>query len=90
MCKTLSPAGVVDCSPTLAVVLVVAVLETSDEVTTLVVVVVVAVHCICLSVNMHNNYYNSQKINTVHIMHNVLLLNNKFIWHQAFQHMYFK
>ena len=45
------------CTPTLAVVLVIAVLETSDEVTAVVVVVVVvvvlvvAVYCICSSVS---------------------------------------
>ena len=54
MCKTLLPAGVVGCTPTLAVVLVVAVLETSDEVTAVVavvVVVVVVVYCTCSSGN---------------------------------------
>ena len=57
------------CTPTLAVVLVVAVLETSDEVTAVVVVVVVVlvVYCTCSSANMHtliakNNYSN----NSVH------------------------
>ena len=41
------------CTPTLAVVLVVAVLETSDEVTA-VVVVAIEVHCTCSSAKLIN------------------------------------
>ena len=41
-----------DCTPTLAVVLVVAVLETSDEVTAVVVVVDVVLYSTCLSANI--------------------------------------